>query len=183
MRSRKRLTRRTTGRTPSRAGRAKPRAPRRRRSTDSPRTAAARIDALRKRVAEIFEQQVQSVWSRFGEECLQFAEGFNTAIGSHQLHVETNPDTVVVRFGGRGEVVVQLDREQKHVGCWITSNCDSFGSCIVEKPSIGLTIDDERIHFMYGASLLSETDLAVTLLTDLVQSNTPPPAASTTPPA
>lgn len=183
MNSRKRLTGRTTRRTPSRAGRAKPRTANRRTSTESPRAAAARIDALRKRVAEIFEQQVQSVWSRFGEECLRFAEGFNNEIGSHQLHVETNPDTVVVRLAGGGEVVVQLDPEQKHVGCWITSSCDSFGSCIIEKPPIGLTIDDERLQFVYGASLMSENDFAVTLLTNLVQSNTPPPSASTTPSA
>ena len=89
----------------------------------------------------------------------------------------------MVRLAGGGEVVVQLDPEQKHVGCSITSSCDSFGSCIIEKPPIGLTIDDERLQFVYGASLMSENDFAVTLLTNLVQSNTPPPSASTTPSA
>jgi hypothetical protein len=183
MGSRKRPKGRTTRRALSSTARAKPRIAKRRRSTKSRRAARARIEALRKRLAEIFEQQVQSVWSRFGAECHQFAEGFNNEIGSHQLHVETNPDTVVVRFASGGEAVVQLDREHKHVGCWITSSCNGFGSCIVEQPPIGLTIDDDRLHFMYGASLMSEDDLAVKLLTDLVQSNTPAPAASTTPSA
>jgi hypothetical protein len=122
----------------------------------------------------MFEQQVQSVWSRFGEECHRFAEGFNNELGSHQLHVETHPDTVVVTFATGGEVVVQLDREQKHVACWIKSSCDAFGSCIVDRPPIGLTIDDEQLRFVYGAGLMSEDGLAVKLLTDLVESNTPP---------
>jgi hypothetical protein len=86
---------------------------------------------------------------------------------------------VVVTFATGGEAVVQLDREQKHVACWIKSSCDAFGSCIVDRPPIGLTIDDGRLQFMYGAGLISEDGLAVKLLTDLVQSNTPPPAAST----
>ena len=182
MSSRKRPTGRATRRTPSRSG-AKPRTAKRRASSKRPHAAAAGIEALKKRVAEIFEQQVQSVWSRFGEKCHHFAEGFNNEIGSRQLHVETHPDTVVVRFASGGEVVVQLDSEHKHVGCWITSNCEGFGSCIVEQPPVGLTIDDERLQFVYGASLMSEHDFAVKLLTDLVQSNTPAPAASTTPSA
>jgi hypothetical protein len=172
---------RTRRRTPSLA--AKPRTARRRASTKSRRAAAARIDALKKRLGEIFEQQIQSVWSLFGQECHQFAEGFNNEIGSHQLHVETNPDTVVVKFASGGEVVVQLDREHKHVACWLTSSCDGFGSCIVEQPPLGLTIDDERLQFMYGVTLMAADDLAVKLLTDLVQSNTPASAASTTPSA
>jgi hypothetical protein len=36
---------------------------------------------------------------------------------------------------------------------------------------------------VYGAGLMSEDGLAVRLLTDLVQSNTPSPAESTTPSA
>jgi hypothetical protein len=150
-------------------------------STRVRRAAAPRIDTdtLKKRLAEIFEQQVQPVWSRFGEGCRRFAEGFNTEVGSHQLHVETHPDTVVVTFAIGGEAVIQLDREQKHIACWIKSSCDAFGSCIVDRPPVGLTIDGERLQFMYGAGLMSEDGLAVKLLTDLVQSNTPPPATST----
>jgi hypothetical protein len=167
-----------------RAG-AKPRTRKRRTSTRIRRAAAPPIDAdaLKKRRAETFEQQVQSVWSRFGEECRRFADGFNNEIGSRQLHVETHPDTVVVTFASGGEAVVQLDREQKHVACWIKSSCDAFGSCIVDRPPIGLTIDDDRLQFVYGAGLMSEDGLAVRLLTDLVQSNTPSPAESTTPSA
>jgi len=48
---------------------------------------------------------------------------------------------------------------------------------------VGLTIDDERLQFVYGASLVSENDFAVKLLTNLVQSNAPAPETSTTPSA
>ncbi len=180
MSSRNRPSGRTTRRTPSRTGRAKPGTRKAGTSTHTRRATAPRLstDALKNRLAEIFEQQVQAVWSRFGEECRRFADGFNTEIGSHQLHVETHPDTVVVTFAAGGEAVVQLDREQKHVDCWIKSSCEAFGSSIVDRPPIGLTIDDQRLQFMYGAGLMSENGLAVKLLTELVESNTPPPQAS-----
>ena len=48
----------------------------------------------------------------------------------------------MVTFAAGGEAVVQLDREQKHVDCWIKSSCEAFGSSIVDRPPIGLTIDD-----------------------------------------
>jgi hypothetical protein len=128
-----------------------------------------RPTAAEMRADEIYEQQIQSVWERFGLECLQFAEGFNNELGSHLLHVQSNASQVVANLAMGGEVMVQLDREGKHVGCWITSQCGDLGSCVVEQPPIGLAVEDDRLRLVYGATPLSEDDLAVKLLTYLVQ--------------
>jgi len=128
-----------------------------------------RVAIAQKRAAEIFEQQINDVWSRFGQEFVQFAEGFNTEIGAHQLHVQINPDTIVASLAMSGELLVQLDQEHKHVACWISSQCGDFGSCIVEQPPIGLTIEDDRLRLAFGSTAFAEDDLAVKLLTELVQ--------------
>ena len=129
------------------------------------------------RADALFEQQIQDVWTRFGHECRQFAEGFNNEIGQHLLHVEANPTSVMANLAMGGEVLVQLDREHRHLGCWITSQCGDLGSCVVEQPPIGLTIEGDRLRMVYGASALSEDDLAVKLLTYLIQMDTTQPAS------
>ena len=121
----------------------------------------------------IFDGQVCAVWDRFAHECRQFADGFNREIGSHQLHVESTADILAVTFAAGGEVVVQLDRTQKQIACWMRSRCGDFGSCIVEQPPIGLTIERGRLRFIHGARVVSEDDLAAKLLTDLVRLDTP----------
>lgn len=184
MSSSKRRTRQTKRRAALRTARSKPRMAKRRRASTKRRRAASatRVTAAQKRAAEIFEQQVHSVWTRFGHECQQFADGFNSEIGSHQLDVESNPDTVVARFAVGGEILVQLDLEQKHIGCWISSNCGGYGSCIVEQPPVGLIIEDNRLRFVYGANTISEDNLAARLMTDLIQADTPPAERSIAPP-
>jgi hypothetical protein len=121
----------------------------------------------------IFDRQVHPLWDRFAEECRQFARGFNDEIGSHRLHVESSHDIVAVTFAAGGEVVVQLDRTQRQIACWMRSRCADFGSCIVEQPPVGLTIARGRLRFVYGASGIAEDDLAVRLLTDLIRLETP----------
>ena len=161
--------------------RVKPRAAARRRVTSAKRKRAVpvrRVTVAQRRAAQLFEEQIQDVWNRFGHECLQFAEGFNNEIGSHQLHVDSTPDSVVANFAMGGEVLVQLDREHKHVGCWISSQCGDFGSCIVEQPPIGLTVEDDRLRLVYGATPLSEDDLAVKLMTELIQMEVVPKSAA-----
>jgi hypothetical protein len=148
-------------------------------STRNRRAATAtRATIAQKRAAQAFEQQIQDVWDRFGKECQQFAEGFNGEIGAHQLHVECNPDTVVASFRLGGEVLVQLDREYKHVGCFISSQCGDFGSCIVEQPPIGFSVENDRLQWVYGATPMSADDLAVKLMTELVQMDTSPKSAA-----
>jgi hypothetical protein len=155
-------------------------ATRRRKASTRTRRAApvTRATMAQKRAAQIFEEQIQDVWTRFGQECLQFAEGFNNEIGAHQLHVEVNSDTVVANFMMGGEVLVQLDRDHKHVGCFITSQCGAFGSCIVEQPPIGFSVEDDRLRWVYGARLMAEDDLAVKLMTELVQIDSSPKSAA-----
>jgi len=127
----------------------------------------------------IFDRQVQAAWDRFGQECRQFAEGFNHEVGSRQLHVEVNPDVVTATFASGAEVVIQVDRTQRQIACWMRSRCADFGSCIVDQPPVGLTIERGHLRFVYGANVVAEGDLAVTLLTDLIRLETPAAAWST----
>jgi len=143
------------------------------------RTAAAkRATIAQQRAALAFEQQIEDVWNRFGQECAQFAEGFNSEMGAHHLHVECNPDTIVANFRMGGEVLVQLDRQHSQIGCFITSQCGDFGSCVVEQPPIGLAVEGERLRWVYGATPIAEADLAVKLMTELVQLETTPTSAA-----
>jgi hypothetical protein len=136
--------------------------------------AAKRRKAAEKRGLEIFDQQIGALWDRFTNECRQFAEGFNQEIGSHQLQLEENPAGLMVKLPTDGaEVFFQLDRAERHVQCVMTSGCTSFGSCITEQAPMGLTIMDGRLQFVYDGLLVSEEELAVNLLTRLVESGTP----------
>jgi hypothetical protein len=89
----------------------------------------------------------------------------------------------MVKFADGGEVLVQLVRENQHVFCVLTSGCTDMGACRVDQLPVGLSIADGRLGFMYGAEAMSEDGLAIQLLTDLVQMNTPGKADATdTPP-
>jgi hypothetical protein len=135
-------------------------------------------------LANLFHEQVEPLWSRFGNECRQFADGFNAEWGSPKLQIEFGSDVVMGRFAGGGEVLVQLVRENQHVFCVLTSGCTDLGACSVDQLPLGLSIADGRLGFIYGAEAMSEDSLAVKLLTDLVQMNTPGAAAAPdTPPS
>jgi hypothetical protein len=126
----------------------------------------------------LFHEQVGALWSRFGNECRQFADGFNAEWGSPALQIEFGSDAVMAKFAGGGEVLVQLVRENQHVFCVMTSGCTDMGACCVDQLPLGLSIADGRLGFMYGADAVSEDSLAIKLLTDLVQMNTPGAAAA-----
>lgn len=131
-------------------------------------------EAAQKRSFEIFDQQIDSLWNRFAGECRLFAQGFNQEIGADQLRIEENPAGLLVRFTADGaEVFFQLDRAERHIACIMTSGCTSFGSCITEHAPVGLTIVEGQLQFVYGGSLASEEDLAVRVLTSLVESGSP----------
>jgi hypothetical protein len=120
------------------------------------------------------DQQLEPLWSRFGTECQQFAEGFNYEMGSRQLHVECGPDTVLARFSITGaEVFLQLDKTQRHIECVMSSGCTNYGSCIVEHPAVMLAIPDGQLRFVFGGTMVSEEELAVKLLTELVEFESP----------
>jgi hypothetical protein len=169
----------TRRRTPTRKGRALRKAPARgvkaRQAVRSSRPVATkRRTAAQTRALEIFDEQIDAVWTRFTRECRQFAEGFNQEIGSPQMRVEENPAGLMVKLPVDGsEVFFQLDRADRHVQCVMTSGCTSFGSCISEQAPLGLTIMDGRLHFLYNGQLVSEEQLAVNVLTRLVESGLP----------
>jgi hypothetical protein len=134
-------------------------------------------------LGNLFHEQVEPLWSRFGNGCRQFADGFNAEWGCVKLQIEFGSDAVMAKFAG-GEVLVQLVRENQHVFCVMTSGCTDMGACCVDQLPLGLSIADGRLGFMYGADAMSEDSLAVKLLTDLVQMNTPGTAAAPdTPPS
>jgi len=115
----------------------------------------------------VFDRQVQVVWDRLGQECRQFAEGFNSEIGSPQLHVESDDDALAVTFAVGGQAVVQLDRTQRQIICWMRTRGTDVGSGIVEQPLVSLTIERGDLRFVYGTSVMAENEFAITLLTDL----------------
>lgn len=123
---------------------------------------------LKRRIDELFEQQIEGLWSKLGHECREFAEGYNHEIGTQHLDVQQHPDGVLVKFAeSGGEVGLQLDREHRQVTCYLHSGWTNLGSSIMESPPIGLTIHDGQLRLVYGDSIISEEDLAVRLLTDL----------------
>jgi hypothetical protein len=149
---------------------AKPRkAARSRRQSSAPKRKAAQERGL-----EIFDQQIDAVWTRFTSECGQFAEGYNQELGSHQMQLEENPAGLMVKLPSDGaEVFFQLDRTERHIQCVMSSGCTSFGSCITEQAPVGLTIMDGRLQFVYNGHVVSEEELAVNVLTRLVEAGLP----------
>ena len=91
---------------------------------------------------------------------------------------QVGPVHFKAKFAQGGEVFVQLDLENRQIACWITSCCGTFGSGIVEQSPIGLTIDVDRLRFVHEGKMVTEDDLAVSLLTHLTQCDTPAPATA-----
>jgi len=172
--STRRLASKRRARSPGGTAGRRRQAPRRRLRGDLKRQAAEEQRAL----GSLFHEQVEPLWNRFGNECRQFADGFNAEWGSPKLQIEFGSDVVMARFAGGGEVLVQLVRENQHVFCVLTSGCTDLGACCVDQLPLGLSITAGRLGFMYGADAMSEDSLAVKLLTDLVQMNTPGAAAA-----
>jgi hypothetical protein len=150
------------------------RAAKARTATRNPRAGLAKQPKAAARSLEIFDRQIEAVWTRFTGECRQFAEGFNQEMGSHQMQLEENPAGLMVKLPSDGaEVFFQLDRAERHVQCVMSSGCTSFGSCITEQAPVGLTTMDGRLQFVYNGHLVSEEELAVNVLTRLVEAGLP----------
>jgi hypothetical protein len=122
---------------------------------------------------KVFQEQIDPLWSRFGSECRQFVEGFNAEWGSSKLQVESGSDFVMGRFLGVGEVLVQLVRENRHAFSVMVSDCSNLGACTVDQLPIGLSIIDGQLRFVFGPDVMTESALAVRLLTDLIAMDTP----------
>lgn len=138
-----------------------------------PATRAAR-QAAEKQALAIFDRQIDPLWNRLTDQCRQFASGFNQEMGADQLHVESNPAGLMVRLPTDGaEAFFQLDRDARHVSVMLSTGCTSFGSCITDQAPVGLAILDGQLRFLFGGAAISEEDLAVRVLTDLIEADAP----------
>ena len=153
--------------------------PRSRTATRKPRVArskpAAAPESSSRVPAEwalkLFDEQIDPLWGQLGRECQEFAEGFNTEMGAAQLHVDSGPEIILVKFAASGaEVYVQLDKTQRVIECIMSSRCAEYGSCLVEQSAVGVMIEDGQLRFVLGSSPMSEEELAVKLLTELIES-------------
>ena len=148
----------------------KVRSARRRGSTASPKARKA----AEQRAFELFDRQIEPMWGRLENECRQFAQGFNQEMGADQLRVESNPAGLMVRLTTDGaEVFFQLDRTARHVSVALTTGCTNFGSCITDQAPVGLAILEGQLRFLFGGSVISEEELAVRILTDLLEADSP----------
>ena len=126
------------------------------------------------RAFDVFDQQIDLLWERLTNECRHFAQGFNHEMGAHQLLVESIDAGLMVRLTTDGtEAFFQLDRTGRHVSVVMTTGCTSFGSCITDQAPVGLTILDGQLRFLFRGEAVSEEELAVNILTDLLEADAP----------
>jgi hypothetical protein len=144
---------------------------------DGPAARRQSRQAAQKQALAIFDQQIDPLWNRLTDQCRQFARGFNQEMGADQLHVESNPAGLMVRLPTDGaEAFFQLDRDARHVSVMLSTGCTSFGSCITDQAPVGLAILDGQLRFLFGGAAISEEDLAVRILTDLIEADAPKPS-------
>ena len=119
---------------------------------------------------QVFDEQIDPLWNRLTQECQEFVDGYNVEMGVPQLQVDTTPDLILVKFAATGaEVYMQLDKTRRVIECIMSSRCADYGSCLVEQSAVGVMIQDGQLRFVAGSSPLSEEDLAVKLLTGLIE--------------
>src|SRR5690349_11937303 len=51
--------------------------------------------AQQQAINALFHDQIDALWTRFGNECRQFVDGFNAEMGSSELKIETGADFVL----------------------------------------------------------------------------------------
>jgi hypothetical protein len=156
------------GRTPSQKGR------------PSARKGRAATQALKERTTaeqrafDVFDQQIDPLWNRLTNECRQFAQGFNQEMGAHQLLVESTAAGLMVRSTTDGaEAFFQLDRTGRHVSVAMTTGFANLGSCITDQAPVALVILGGQLRFLFRGDAISEEDLAVKILTDLLEADAP----------
>ena len=126
------------------------------------------------RAFDLFDQQIDPLWDRLTNECRQFAQGFNQEMGARQLLVETIAAGLMVRSTTDGaEAFFQLDRTGRHVSVVMRTGCTNFGSCITDQAPVGLAVLGGQLRFLFRGDAISEEDLAVRILTDLLEADAP----------
>ena len=58
----------------------------------------------------------------------------------------------------------------------MSTGCTNFGSCITDQAPVGLAILDGQLRFLFAGSVISEEELAVRILTDLLEADAPTPS-------
>jgi len=142
--------------------------PKHRRARRKSRTPAAQ------RAFDLFDQQIDPLWDRLTNECRHFAHGFNQEMGAHQLVVESFDAGLMVKLTTDvAEAFFQLDRTARHVSVATTTGSAKFGSCIRDQAPVALTILDGQLRFLFRGEVVSEEELAVKVLTDLLEADAP----------
>ncbi len=55
----------------------------------------------------------------------------------------------------------------------MTTGCTNFGSCITDQAPVGMTILSGQLRFLFRGQAVSEEELAVKILTDLLEADAP----------
>jgi hypothetical protein len=170
----KRRTAPRKGRSAAQKGRTAAQKVRAARRGQRPTASAKERKAAETRAFDVFDQQIDTLWNRLANECRQFAEGFNHEMGADQLRVESHPAGLMVRLTSDGaEAFFQLDRTERHVSVAMSTGCTNFGSCITDQAPVGLAILNGQLRFLLRGSAISEEELAVRILTDLLEADSP----------
>jgi hypothetical protein len=142
----------------------------RKRRTVSPsgRKSSRKTPDLQERAYQVFAEQADPLWNDLTDQCRQFADGFNQALGSSELHVETAGTTLRVEYP-RAEAVLRLtlDKTERYVQATLDSGCAARGSCATDQPIVGLTVNGNDLRFVLAGEVVSNERLAVELLTKL----------------
>jgi hypothetical protein len=145
----------------------------RRAVSPSARASARRAPDLQARAYQVFAEQADSLWNDLADQCRQFANGFNQALGSRELHVEAEGTTLLVAYP-RAEAVlrVALDKTERYVQATLDTGCAARGTCAADQPVVGLTVNGNDLRFVLAGEVVSNERLVVALLTKLT-SGTP----------
>jgi hypothetical protein len=165
----KRRTRKETRRVKSTSSKPKARA---RAASSRRRTPSRKPLDLQQRTFQVFAEQADSLWSRLADQCRQFADGFNQAVGAHELQVQAEPTKVRVAYPrADAELFFQLDKTERYVQAWLNTGCATYGNCLTDTLPVGLTVNGNELQFVLRGDIASDERVAVTLLTQLTTGN------------
>jgi hypothetical protein len=140
----------------------------RRAVSPSGRKSSRKTPDLQERAYQVFAEQADPLWKDLTDQCRQFADGFNQALGSNELHVEAAGTAIRVDYP-RAEAVlrVTLDKTERYVQATLDTGCAERGSCATDQPVVGLTVNGNDLRFVLAGEVVSNERLAVELLTKL----------------
>jgi hypothetical protein len=148
---------------------------RKRRAISSGGKSSRKAPDLQERAYQVFAVQAEPLWDDLTDQCRQFAEGFNNALGSRELHVEAVGTTLRVTYPrAEAELRVALDKAERFVQATLDTGCAARGSCAIDQPVVGLTVSGNDLRFVLAGDVVSTEQLAVALLTKLTSGDSAP---------